>query len=207
MRKVTGITSLIMALFLVSCAIITVNIYFPEKDVKEAYKALEKELMTPGPGQTEPPKTSPDVKPQSFNFDFVSTAYAETAGLADKIAETVKRMPDVVKAYEEMGARRAQVDRLRDSGAVGEANSGLLVPRERDLNPEEKELVERENENRRTVIRGMAKAIVRINRLPENEDNIKQVLPQATQQFAAVRHDSAKKGWWIQNPDGNWVKK
>ena len=32
---------------LVSCAVITVNIYFPEKDVKEAYKTLEKELMGP----------------------------------------------------------------------------------------------------------------------------------------------------------------
>jgi hypothetical protein len=31
--------------FIVSCAVITVNIYFPEKDVKEAYKNLEKELM------------------------------------------------------------------------------------------------------------------------------------------------------------------
>ena len=38
---------------LVSCAVITVNIYFPEKDVKEAYKTLEKELMGPGTKQDE----------------------------------------------------------------------------------------------------------------------------------------------------------
>ena len=35
-----------LCIFLAACAIITVNVYFPEKDVKEAYKALEKELMT-----------------------------------------------------------------------------------------------------------------------------------------------------------------
>ena len=41
---------------LVSCAVITVNIYFPEKDVKEAYKALEKELMgtEAQPGEKKP---------------------------------------------------------------------------------------------------------------------------------------------------------
>ncbi len=36
-----------LGFILASCAVITVNIYFPEKDVKEAYKTLEKELMAP----------------------------------------------------------------------------------------------------------------------------------------------------------------
>ena len=30
---------------LVSCAIITVNVYFPEKDVKQAYKSLDEMLL------------------------------------------------------------------------------------------------------------------------------------------------------------------
>jgi hypothetical protein len=53
----------------------------------------------------------------------------------------------------------------------------------------------------------MAKAIIRINRVPENEQNLKQVMPQAVEQFAAIRRESAKKGWWIQAPDGNWSRK
>jgi hypothetical protein len=64
-----------------------------------------------------------------------------------------------------------------------------------------------ENANRKTVVSGMAKAIIRINRVPENEQNLKQVMPQAVEQFAAIRRDSAKKGWWIQSPDGNWSRK
>jgi hypothetical protein len=64
-----------------------------------------------------------------------------------------------------------------------------------------------ENQNRQTVIQGMTKAIIRINRLPENEANLNQVMPQATEQFASIRRDSAKKGWWIQDPSGNWAKK
>jgi len=186
---------------IVSCAIITVNIYFPEKDVKEAYKALEEELMTPN-------EQKPDVKPESLiRFELVSSAYAQEEDLAGKITEIIKKMPDVVNAYKEMGARIADTDRLRDSGAVGESNKGLLVVREGTLSPSDQKIVEMENENRRTVMRGMARAIIRINRVPENEENMNQVMPQAAEQFAAIRRDSAKKGWWIQDANGNWTKK
>jgi uncharacterized protein YdbL (DUF1318 family) len=192
-----------------SCAVITVNIYFPEKDVKEAYKNLEKELMTPeerGPAQKQ--EGAPSQKPESsIRFEFAGTAYAQEPGLAGRIADIVKRMPDVVNAYREMGARSADTERLRDSGGVGEGNNGLLVVRNGGLSAADRTIVENENENRKTVMRGMAKAIVRINRAPENDENLKQVLPQATAEFAAIRRDSAKKGWWVQDANGNWSRK
>jgi hypothetical protein len=53
----------------------------------------------------------------------------------------------------------------------------------------------------------MTKAIIRINRVPENEQNLNQVMPQAVEQFAGIRRDSSKKGWWIQATDGNWMRK
>jgi len=191
----------------VSCAVITVNIYFPEKDVKEAYKSLEKELMTPEKGQEEKPQEKP--KPESsISIGLVNSAFAQEPGLGEKIVEIVKKMPDVVSAYKEMGARIGEIDRLRDSGSVGEGNNGLLGIRdERLLTPDQKRPIGMENENRRTVMNGMARAIIRINRLPENEQNLRQVLPQAVEQFAAIRRDSAKKGWWIQDPYGNWTRK
>ncbi len=203
-RSITFVT---FGLFFVvaSCAVITVNIYFPEKDVKEAYKALEKELMAPEEKNREP---KPEGKPQSsILFELVPSAYAQEAGLSEKISEIVKKMPDVVNAYREMGARIADTDRLRDSGAVGEGNKGMLMEREKTLSPADRNIVEMENANRRTVINGMARAIIRINRVPETEENLKQVMPQATEQFASIRRDSAKKGWWIQSSDGNWVRK
>jgi uncharacterized protein YdbL (DUF1318 family) len=116
-------------------------------------------------------------------------------------------MPDVVNAYREMGGRIADTDRLRDSGVVGEGKNGLLVEREGSISPADKKIVEMENANRKTVMNGMARAIIRINRVPENEENLRQVVPQATQQFAAIRRDSAKKGWWVQDSNGNWSRK
>ena len=203
MRKIK-LLSVMLCFIIASCAVITVNIYFPEKDVKEAYKVLEKELMDTDkkPGETQ------EGKPQSsLGFEFVPSLYAQESGLADKISEIVKKMPDVVEAYRQMGTRIADTDRLRDSGAVGEGNNGLLVEREGSLSPADKNIVEMENANRKTVMNGMARAIIRINRVPENEENLRQVVPQATQQFAAIRRDSAKKGWWVQDSNGNWSKK
>jgi len=210
MKKSAMLWAEMLLVILVSCAVITVNIYFPEKDVKEAYKTLEKELMTPGkPEQEQEPKTKPDVKDQSsIRFELVSSAFAQEAGLADKIAKMIRSMPDVVNAYREIGARLPQLDKLRDSGAVGEGNNGMLVVRdEKLLPPDGKNLMAVVNENRKTIINGMARAIIRINRVPENEQNLRQVLPQAVEQFAAVRRDSAKKGWWIQDQYGNWARK
>jgi hypothetical protein len=190
---------------LVSCAVITVNIYFPEKDVKEAYKTLEKELM--GTDQKTDEK-KPEGKPESsIRFELIPSAYAQESGLADKIAEIVKKMPDVVNAYKDMGARIADIDRLRDSGVVGEGNKGLLVVREGTLPPADRNLFDMENQDRKTVMQGMTRAIIRINRVPENEENLKQVTPQAVEQFASIRRDSAKKGWWAQDANGNWSKK
>lgn len=190
---------------LVSCAVITVNIYFPEKDVKEAYKALEKELMVP---DTKKDEIKPEGKPRSFlNFEIITTAYAQESGLADKLSEMMKKMPDVVNAYKEMGARIADIDRLRDGGTVGEGKDGLLVVREGSLSSGDKKLIDQENQNRKTVMNGMAKAMLRTNREKENEATLKKVMPQAVEYFASLRRDSAKKGWWIQDASGNWNRK
>jgi hypothetical protein len=188
-----------------SCAVITVNIYFPEKDVKEAYKTLEKELMGT---DVKPDENKPAGSPESsIRFELVTSAFAQEAGLSDKIAEIVRRMPDVVNAYKEMGARVTDIDRLRDSGAVGEANNGLLVMREGTLTAADQKLVDMENDDRRTVMMGMTRAIIRVNRVQENEANIQQVMPQAVEQFASLRRDAAKKDWWIQDANGNWARK
>ena len=206
MKKKVAVLTGMLFFAVLSCMMITVNIYFPEKEAEEAFKILEKELMTPE-GEKQEPK--PDAKPESsIKFELVTSAYAQEPRLSEKIAEMMKKMPDVVNAYKEMGARIADIHKLADNGAVGIGNNGMLIFREEELlTPDQKKLVAAENENRKTISNGMAKAIIRINRAPENEQNLKQVMPQAMKLFAAVRQEMAKKGWWIQSPDGNWTRK
>jgi hypothetical protein len=201
MKSLTVIFFFIIA----SCAVITVNIYFPEKDIKEAYKNLEKELMDTGKN---PDEKKPESRPQSsILFELIPSAYAQESELAGKISEIVKKMPDVVMAYKRMGERLPDIDRLRDSGLAGEGNKGLLVVREGKLSPADMKLFDMENADRQTVMKGMARAMIRINRDRESAENINKRLPEATEYFAAVRRDNAKKGWWIQDPDGNWSMK
>ena len=209
-KKVCVRAGLFLSILLISCAIITVNIYFPEKEVQEAYKALEKELMTPEGNKPEgTPEKKTETPPQSsIRWEWVPSAMAQASELSGEISNVVKKMPDVVAAYREMGSRLSKIDRLRDSGVVGEGKNGLLAVRdEKGVTPADRSLISAENENRGTIMNGMARAIVRINRVPENEQNIKQVMPQAVEQFASVRRSSAKKGWWVQESDGNWSQK
>jgi uncharacterized protein YdbL (DUF1318 family) len=95
---------------------------------------------------------------------------------------------------------------MRSQGKVGEGNKGLLVQRG-GFTGEEMAAFSAENADRRIIIRGMAVAIVKINKIDPTPENINRVLPQAAEQFAAVRRDKAKPGWWIQLPDGRWVQK
>ncbi|WP_298271409.1 hypothetical protein [Geobacter sp.] len=55
------------ALFLASCAFITVNVYFPEKEVKKAFKALDEKYLKPAeePKEGETPAPADALPPAS----------------------------------------------------------------------------------------------------------------------------------------------
>lgn len=205
---------------LASCAVITVNVYFPEKDVKQAYKSLDEMLLKQGgegkppaegqPGGTEEKKE--EVKPQSSLFDggFTVALISEAAAqepVADELAIELSSMPEVLTAYDELRARLPQLNALRNSGAVGENKQGLLSIRDKEKLEGNGALVKAVNDNRKIVITGMAKAILKINKQPVTEKGINQVLGKAAATFAELRHEAAKPGWWLELPNGKWVQK
>lgn len=199
---------------LAACAFITVNVYFPEKDVKQAYKSLDEMLLqqkVPSAPEETPPGGEPKVqgeKPVSLlpSFRLVPAAFAQE-DLAGRLAREVAGIPEVQKAYEEMRARMPQLNALRDSGVVGEAVDGRVVLRDQSRAADAKAVVDAENGNRKTIITNMAKAILRINNQPETKDNLQQVLGKAAATYADTKRDEAKPGWWIQNAAGRWVQK
>ena len=204
---------------LAACAIITVNVYFPEKDVKQAYKSLDDMLLKEGGEETTPgdapqslPNGTKQEPPQSFfgegrlTFSFVGTAHAEEP-IADQLAIEIASNPEVLKAYEEMKERLPELNRLRDSGIVGETKQGLVSVRAADRVVEVKPLVDAENRNRKMVITAMAKAILKINNKPEDSSALNQVLGKAAASYAATRQEEAKPGWWVELPNGRWVQK
>ena len=110
---------------LAACAVITVNVYFPEKAAKEAYKSLDDMLLKGGtkPPAGQPAPTAPaqpQAQPQSRlldNFSLVTPAYADESE-ADKLAIELSSMPEVLKAYDDMSRRLPRLQQLFASGGV-----------------------------------------------------------------------------------------
>lgn len=211
-----------------ACAVITVNVYFPEKAAKEAYKSLDEMLLkvpgqeTPGgapgdqavppAGEQPPPAQSPAApQPQSGlfheipKFSLVSPAYA-AENEADALAIQLASEPAVLKAYDEMARRLPKLEALFASGAVGLTNQGLVSVRDKSkMGAGDDALVAAENQNRKTVVEAMARAIIKLNK--ESSSALNQVMPKAAATYADTKREAAKPGWWVQLQNGRWVQK
>jgi hypothetical protein len=209
-----------MCALLAACAIITVNVYFPEKAVKEAYKSLDDMLLKDGadkaPGGVKQPGVDPGVtdgKPQSslFNvlpaFSFCAVAHA-AENYADDLAVELAGMPEVVKAYEDMNKRLPRLTSLFDSAAVGLTSQGLITVRDKTrITSQDEQLVNLENQSRKVIVNSMAKAILKITKVKESKEALDQVLGKAAATYADTKREASKPGWWIQLPNGRWIQK
>ena len=206
---------------LVSCAVITVNVYFPEKAVKDAYKSVDG-MMLKGGGSTaplpeNPPPDSKDkdpaAKPVSSIFrmlptlSFGAVAFA-AADTADSLAVELASMPEVTRAYEAMNKNMSRVRELLASGAVGLSSQGLITVRDKTgVTPKDEALLKTENESRKTIITGMAKAIAIHNKLTPNQADMDQLLAKSAATYAETRREEAAPGWWMQLQNGRWIQK
>ncbi len=204
-----------------ACANITVNIYFPEKDVKSAYKSLEEELLQPTPKKEkeETPAQSPTsslrhgrqsllTMVRASRITLVTEALAQD-DLSRRITEEIKGYPEVVAAYRGVGQRLARLNQLRDQGLVGEANDGKAALRASppQVGDAEAALLREENRDREVIISGMAKAILKLTRQEGTPANLARIRTQASETFASIRRDAAHPGWWVQLPNGTWTHK
>lgn len=202
-------------LYSVSCATITVNVYFPAEEVREAYSNLEEEFLEQGSkGDSGAEKKEPDTTkpastpaPQSMrkypekpvltserkylvikkeiSLDFSEYAWAQ-GNIAEQITQKIRSMPDVIQAYKSRSRRLSEINQMLSSGLVVEGGQGLLI-KKGALTPAQTQAFNAENADRQIIIRGMARAIVEINNIEPTPENIDKVLPEAARQFASVR--------------------
>ena len=198
-----------------ACAVITVNVYFPEKAAKEAYKSLDEMLLrggekAPAGQKSPPPAGAPQAKPQSRffdNFSLVTEACAAESE-ADALAIELSSMPEVLKAYDDMSRRLPRLNQLFASGGVGLTDQGLVSVRDKSkLTAQDESLVAAENQSRKVVVTSMAKAILKLNKQKESKAAMDQVLGKAAATFADTKREAASPGWWVQLPNGRWVQK
>jgi uncharacterized protein YdbL (DUF1318 family) len=184
-----------MVLFGLSC--VTVNIYFPAKEVVQAADQIVKEIRPPEAEEPAKPKAKPDQSflPHSINLAFfVSEAWAQNAATVNNAR--IRAIKDSLKE------RDPQLRPYFDKGNVGEGNSGSLVIRNLDgLNLKQqnvlKSLVSSTNKDREELYAEIAKAL-KID--PSQLDRVAREFAQVWQQYSSP-------GWYVQLSDGTWKQK
>ncbi len=207
----------ILTLYSLSCATITVNVYFPAEEVREAYSNLEDEFLdqgskgNAGSEKKQPvenkPAPSPSPSPQSMRKyqdkpalsserkylvikKEISLDFSDYAWAQGNIAQQITQKIRSMPDVIQAYKRRSQ--------RLGEINQmlsqGLVVEgnqglliQKGSLAPGQTQALNAENADRQVIIRGMAKAIVEINNIDPTPENIDKVLPEAARQFASVR--------------------
>jgi len=178
---------------------VTINIYFPEAAVKEIADEIVGEVRkTDEKKKDEVKKVSlraKDLSVSAKTFSFVPSAFAQEQ-------ETVVSNPKIRALKEAMKERFAELERFYDAGNIGEANDGFVQVREEgNLSLKDRaqlrSTVKEENEDRKDLYAEVASAL---------EIDSNQII-RVQKIFAESWIENARTGWWIQNEDGEWIRK
>ena len=198
MRRWLGMP-LTAALALTAC--VTINVYFPAAEAKEAAKEFVEKVIGEDVDSAAPKQQENKPGGMAVRFDplmliGISPAYAQ--GQPDITIKT----PAIQAIQARMASRFDGTLRPHfDSGALGFTNDGLIAVRDASKIP----LGDRVAVNQAVAEQGRdAKAVYRevavANNHPEWEGQIRAV-------FAKQWVDSAKGGWWYQDAGGAWKQK
>jgi uncharacterized protein YdbL (DUF1318 family) len=199
LRRATLLVSgLVPAFFAVAC--VTVNIYFPAPEVREAAEKIVDETWG---GATPSPKAAPGKQSSLGNRMLMAAADALSPAEAFAAEVDVNVSTAAIRAIKDgMRQRAGELKPHLSSGAVGIGKDGLLVVRDAgagDLatRAKVKRLVDAENKDREDLYREIATAN---NFGGERVADIRSI-------FAQTWKDKAERGWWIQSAGGAWTQK
>ncbi len=197
-------TSLATALLMTAC--VTINVYFPAAEAKEAAKEFVENVIGDEAGGTQatpPPMPGGSASSHQHQREFnwlaligIGTAYAQER------ADISIKTPAIQAIQARMASRfQGQLQAGFDAGALGLTNDGMIEVRD----PSKLALKDRvaitqavadDNRDRKAVYREVAVA----NGHPEWESQIRSTF---AQQWIA----SARGGWWYQDAGGSWKQK
>jgi hypothetical protein len=186
---IAGLTSLLLG------ACVTINVYFPAGEVKDAADQVIEGVWKPAPeGGGGPGTGSLMLRIASATLGLV-VAPAQAADVNIDI-----NSPAVKKIRDSMTARHGQLAPYYDSGAIGLTQDATIDVRDLAAVPlpernTVRKLVADENADRQALYREIARA----NGHPEWEGDIRQV-------FAKRWIEKKKPGWYYRGADGQWHK-
>ena len=193
---------LFVASLLVLAACVTINIYFPAAEAREAAEKIVDDIL--GDEAQKPEAGSDD---QSMDLRPNRPVYARN--LLDLLIPPAEaavpnfdvNTPAIRKLQASMKQRHTQLKSFYQSGAIGFTQDALVGIR--DLSAvslkqrgQLKNLVKAENNDRNQLY----KEIARANGHPEWEKDVRST-------FSKTWISNAAKGWWYQKSRGGWVQK
>jgi len=189
---IAAVTALLLTL-----ACVTVNVYFPAAEVQSAADKIVGEVRGTSSSSTESeaaPQESMLRRSLRSLMLFEGEAYAQ--------ADINITTPNIRALKESMKKRFESLKPLYEQGVIGETKDGLVSIQSLDglglkEKADAKKLVEAENADRDNLYIEIVKA----NDLPSDS------VPQIKELFANSWRKEAKKGWWIQKDNGDWIKK
>ncbi|MDR4503300.1 MAG: YdbL family protein [Candidatus Scalindua sp.] len=188
----------LLLFFIVNCAVITVNIYFPTEAVEKAAEKIIEEIEGGKEAEAQPGGKSPqslfwrNVPRLTFSS---SPVYAEEMDL--NITTPAIRM-----VIDSMKARNTEIMHYKEMGVIGESHDGMLIIRDmNNLGGEDirtvKRLLRAENDDREVLYTELATA----NKIAASEAyKIKTI-------FAKTRKEKAESGHWFRDDAGTWTQK
>lgn len=193
-----GFSFLVIAVLVtVSCANITINVYFPAESVQQAADVIEDEVR----GQVLEQETSESAPgPQSkaaggWLERLCPPAYAQEVDLS---IDT----PEIQKITASRKERFAKIDDLLTKGVIGEGNDGLIKEKDiRSLPLKEvaaaRKLVQEENADRQKLYQAIATA----NKIDQEK------IADIGKNFALKIREKLRPGQFYQDDKGAWVEK
>lgn len=197
-------TSIAAALLLTAC--VTINVYFPAAEAREAAKEFVEKVIgddaqqPPAKPESAPGGGSAALTPVSRGFDWLSLVGIASAQ-AQESADINIKTPAIQAIQARMADRfRGQLQAGFDAGALGLTRDGMIEVRDAaKLALKDRvattQAVADDNRDRKAVYREIAVA----NGHPEWEAQIRET-------FARQWIASARKGWWYQDA-GGWKQK
>ncbi len=214
--KIRAILIGLAAVLVLAC--ITINVYFPEAAIKDLSEQIEEQVAKEAgiaEAEEEAPTPTPSAEDQQswllpspsdndddfhgFSLLGGSVAYAQ----GDEVAAPEVSNPAIRTIIESRAARLGAVNTLKTLGVVGENNQALIEVRSIESvanlreRAEVQRLVRAENKDREQLFKEIAAA--------KNVDLSQ--LPRIRTTYAETLRSKARKGDWIQLPDGTWKQK
>ena len=198
MKKLLRILAVTAVLAVLSC--VTVNIYFPAEEVRNAADKIVNDVW--GERAAPPavqPETKPETKPDGNKGGRLFWQWGPPSAYAAQNIDV--STPEIRAIKAAMQQRAKQLFPYLDAGNVGIGRNGLLTIHTTDgldlrSRGEVTRLVNAENTDRQRLYQEIARA----NGFPDKADEVQTI-------FAQSWRDKAANGWYVQQPDGSWQQK